>query len=169
LTCDFWAENAKKYKDKSKGNRISRFAPAFGRAVAPCGLAFYCTRERVPSILALAFGRVVGLSRWTLVSFAERDFEGVYFFSVADAFELAIKLGGGIDGVAIFVLIFGFGLALLESMVEIGLGERVERDESEAESGCGGIKPAMVRIGGFFSAVPKTLEKKYGGEERERG
>jgi hypothetical protein len=105
----------------------------------------------------------------TLVSFAERDFEGVYFFSVADAFELAIKLGGGIDGVAIFVLIFGFGLALLESMVEIGLGERVERDESEAESGCGGIKPAMVRIGGFFSAVPKTLEKKYGGEERERG
>ena len=64
--------------------------------------------------------------RWTLVSFAERDFEGVYVFSVADAFELAIELGGGIVRVAIFVLVFGFGLALLESVVEIGLGERVE-------------------------------------------
>ena len=105
----------------------------------------------------------------TLVSFAELDSKGVYFFSVADPFELAIELGGRIVGVTIFVLVFGFGLALLQSVVEVGLGERVERDESEAKSGCGGIKPAMVRIGGFFSAVPKTLEKKHGGEESERG
>ena len=101
--------------------------------------------------------------------FAERDFEGVYVFSVADAFELAIELGGGIVGVAIFVLVFGFGLALLESVVEIGLGERVERDESETESGCGGVKAPVVRISGFFSPVPEALEKKYGGEEGERG
>jgi hypothetical protein len=78
-------------------------------------------------------------------------------------------LGGRIVGVAIFVLVFGFGLALLESVVEIGLGERVERDESEAEGGCGGVKAPVVRISGFFSAVSKTLKKKYAGEERERG
>jgi hypothetical protein len=101
--------------------------------------------------------------------FAERDFENPYLFSVADAFELAIEFGGGIVGVAIFILVFGFGLALLESVVEVGLGERVERDEREAESGCGRIKAPVVRIGGFFSAVPEALEKKYGGEERERG
>jgi hypothetical protein len=49
------------------------------------------------------------------------------------------------------------------------LGERVERDESEAEGGCGGVKAPVVRIDGFFSAVPEALEKKYGSEERERG
>ena len=107
--------------------------------------------------------------RGTLVSFAERDFENVYVFSIADASELAIELGGGIVRVAIFVLVFGFGLALLESVVEIGLGERVERDESEAEGGRGGVKATVVRISGLFSPVSETLEKKYGGEERERG
>jgi hypothetical protein len=54
-------------------------------------------------------------------------------------------------------------------VVEIGLGERVERDESEAEGCCGRVKAPVVWIGGFFSAVPDALEKKYGGEERERG
>ena len=132
-------------------------------------LGFLLHVNACPSILALAFGRVVGLSRWTLVSFAERDFEGVYVFSVADAFELAIELCAGIVGVAIFVLVFGFGLALLERVVEVGLGECVKRDESEAERGCGGVKAPVVRIGGFFSAVSEALEKKNGGEERERG
>ena len=75
--------------------------PAFGRAVAPAAWLFMARVNACPSILALAFGRVVGLSRWTLVSFAEQDFEGVYVFSVADAFELAIELCGGIVGVAI--------------------------------------------------------------------
>jgi hypothetical protein len=107
--------------------------------------------------------------RFALVSFAERDFEGVDVLSVADAFELAIELGGGIVGVAIFVLVFGFGLTLLESVVEIRLGDGLERDESEAEGCCGGIKAPVVRIGGFFSAVSEALEKEYGDEERERG
>lgn len=82
---------------------------------------------------------------------------------------MAIELGGGIVGVAIFVLVFGLGLSLLESVVEIGLGEGVERDESEAKSGCGGVKAPVVRIGSFFSAISEALEKKYGGKERERG
>jgi len=104
-----------------------------------------------------------------LAGFAERDFEDLYLLSIADAFELAIELGGRIVGVAIFVLIFGFGLALLESVVEIGLGEGVQREEREAEGCCGGVKAPVVWISGFFSAVPEALEKKYGGEERERG
>jgi hypothetical protein len=78
-------------------------------------------------------------------------------------------LGGGIVGVAIFVLVFGFGLPLLESVVEIGLGERVERDESEAKGDRGGAKAPVVWISGLFSAVSEALEKKYAGEERERG
>jgi hypothetical protein len=80
-------------------------------------------------------------------------------------------LGGGIVGIAIFLLVFGFGLglALLESVIEIGLGERLQREESETEGGRGGVKAAVVRVGCFFSAEPAALEKKYGDEERERG
>jgi hypothetical protein len=52
-----------------------------------------------------------------LVSFAEGDFEGVYGFSVADAFELAIELSGWVVRVAVFFFVGGFGLALLEGVV----------------------------------------------------
>jgi hypothetical protein len=57
LTCDFWAENAEKKckgrnNGKNKGDiqslRPAGFAPAFGRAVAPFGAAFYGMRERMP-------------------------------------------------------------------------------------------------------------------------
>jgi hypothetical protein len=64
LTYVFWAKNAKN-KCKSKNNRKnngniqslrpSGFAPAFGRAVAPFGAAFYGMRERMPFRSSLAF------------------------------------------------------------------------------------------------------------------
>ena len=57
-----------------------------------------------------------------LVSFAEGDFEGVYRLTVTDAFELAVELGGWVVGIAFVVVLGGFGLALLEGVVEIGLG-----------------------------------------------
>jgi hypothetical protein len=49
------------------------------------------------------------------------------------------------------------------------LGQGLEGDEGEAESGCGGVEASVVLVGGLFSAVFEALEKDYGGEERERG
>ena len=104
-----------------------------------------------------------------LVCFVEGDLENVDGFSVADAFELAVELGGGIIGVAIFFFVVGFGLALFEGVVKVGLGEGLERDESETEDRCGGVETSVVRIGGLFSAVLEPLEEKYRSEEREKG
>jgi hypothetical protein len=55
--------------------------------------------------------------------------EIVYRLTVADTFELAAKLRGGVVGIAVFVLVFGFGLALFEGVIQIGLGQRLECDE----------------------------------------
>ena len=66
---------------------------------------------------------------------AEGDFEGVWCFctlSVADAFELAVEPGCGVVGVSVFFFIRGFGLALLDGVVEVGLGQGLEGDEGEA-------------------------------------
>ena len=106
MTCDFWAENARKKCKEKKQKLIPRLHL---RLV----------------LLAQGPARRHSFRGGNRFRLGERDFEGVYILSVADAFELAIELGGGIVGVAIFVLIFGFGLPLLESGVEIGLGERV--------------------------------------------
>jgi hypothetical protein len=103
---------------------------------------------------------------------AEGDFEGVWCvcaLSVADAFELAVELGCGVVGVSVFFFVSGFGLALFDGVVEVGLGHGLEGDEDEAESGGGGVKTAVIRVGGLFSAVLGALEEKYGGEEREKG
>jgi hypothetical protein len=70
-----------------------------------------------------------------LVSLAEEDFEGVWCvcaLSVADAFELAAELGCGVVGVSVFFFVVGFGLALFDGVVEVGLGEGLEGDEGEA-------------------------------------
>jgi hypothetical protein len=56
----------------------------------------------------------------------KRYLQGVDIFPVSDAFELAVELGGRIVGVAVFFLVFVFGLSLFEGMVEIGLGESLE-------------------------------------------
>ena len=45
---------------------------------------------------------------------------------VADAFELAIELGSGVVRVAVFVLLLGFGLALFECVMEVGLDDGLE-------------------------------------------
>jgi hypothetical protein len=131
LTCDFWAENARKKCKEKKQQLIPRL------------------HLRVV-LLAQGPARRNSFRDRNRFRFGERDFEDVYVLSVADPFELAIKLGGGIVGVAIFVLVFGFGLPLLESVVEIGLGERVERDESEAKGGCVGKKPRWLGLAAFF-------------------
>ena len=52
-----------------------------------------------------------------LDSFTKGDFKGVYGFSVSDAFELAVELGGGVVRVAVFFFVGGFGLALFEGVV----------------------------------------------------
>jgi hypothetical protein len=82
---------------------------------------------------------------------------------------LAVELGCGVVRVAIFFFVVGFGLALFDGVMKVGLGEGLERDEGEAEGGCGGIEAAVIRIGGLFSAVLEALEEKYRSEEREKG
>ena len=104
-----------------------------------------------------------------LAWFGEGDFECVYRLSVADAFELAVELGGGVVRVAVFFFVVGFGLTLFCGAVKVGLGEGLEREEDEAEGGCGGVEASVVFVGGLFSAVSEALEEKYGGEEREKG
>jgi hypothetical protein len=108
----------------------------------------------------------------TLVPCGEGDFKGAYpfcVFSVADAFELAAELGGRVVGIAIFVFVGAFGLALLEGVVEVGLGEGLEREQDEAEGGCGGIEAMALLVRITFSTPSEALEEKYGGEEHEKG
>ena len=82
---------------------------------------------------------------------------------------MAIELGSGVARVAVFVLILGFGLALFEGMVEVGLGDGLEGEQGEGEGGCRRVEASVVRIGGFFSSPSEALEEKYGGKEREKG
>jgi hypothetical protein len=104
-----------------------------------------------------------------LVSFADGDFEGVYRLTVTDAFELAVELGGWVVGIAFVVVFGGFGLALLEGVVEIGLGEGLEGEQGEGEGGGGRVEASVVFVGGFFSAVLEALEEENGAEERQKG
>jgi len=89
--------------------------------------------------------------------------------SVANAFELTVELGGGIVGIAVFVFDLGLGLALLEDVVEIGLGEGMERKKGEAKGGHSGVEASVVGIGGLFSAVLEALEEEDGSEECGKG
>jgi hypothetical protein len=52
-------------------------------------------------------------------------------------------------------------------VVEVWLGDGLERKHGEGEGGCGGVEALMVFVGGFFSAVLEALEEENGGEERE--
>jgi hypothetical protein len=141
LTCDFWAEIT---EGKYKSNKQQQI---------PSGMT--TTKATVKS---------KGLAR-----FAEGDFEGVYGLAVADAFELAIELGSGVVRVAVFVLLLGFGLALFEGVMEVGLGDGLEGEQGEGEGGCRRVEASVVRIGGLFSSPSEALEEKYGGKEREKG
>jgi hypothetical protein len=141
LTCDFWEETA---EERDKGNK----------------------QQQIP------FGddnkKGNGKSKGLATS-AEGNFESFYGLAVADAFELAVELGGWVVGVAVFFFVVGFGLALFCGVVKVGLGEGLEREEDEAEGGCCGIEASVVRIGGFFAAVMEALKEENGGEEQEKG
>src|SRR5260370_42459849 len=88
-----------------------------------------------------------------LVAFAEGDFESVYRLSVANALELVAELGGGVVGIAVFLFVAGFGLALFYVVVEIGLGEGLEGEQGKGEGGGGGVEASVVFVGSLFSAV----------------
>src|ERR1700687_1059535 len=182
----------KENRGRCKGNRFSRFALRAslwpwaqlrlwtGSEPVPCGCTVGAAAAIPPhhrkvrdgwGTRAFLPGRTGHRARaktraGALISFAEGDFEGVYGLAVADAFELAVELGGG---VGVFFFVLGFGLALFDGVVKVGLGEGLERDEGEAEGGGGGREAAVIFIGGFFSAELEAPEEKYGGEEREKG
>ena len=79
-----------------------------------------------------------------LTAFTKGDFEGVYGFSVGDAFELAFELGGGIVCVALVVVFGRFGLTLFEDVDQIGLGDGLETEKRNAERGGGGLKAEVL-------------------------
>jgi hypothetical protein len=84
---------------------------------------------------------------------------------VANAFELAVELGGRVVGIAVFFFVVRLGLTLFERVMEVRLGEGLEGEQGEGERGCGRVEASVVRIDGFFSSPSETLEEKYGGEE----
>jgi hypothetical protein len=78
-------------------------------------------------------------------------------------------LGGGVVRVSVFFFVVGYGLALLDGVVKVGLGEGLEGDEGEAEGGCGGVEASIVFVGGFLSAKSGSLEEDYDDKECEKG
>jgi hypothetical protein len=103
------------------------------------------------------------------IPLAERHPESVDGLVVADAFELVGQLGAGVVGVAVFFFVIGYGLALLDGVVKVGLGEGLEGDESEAEGGCRGVEAPVVFVSGFLSAKSGSLEEDYDDKECEKG
>jgi hypothetical protein len=97
------------------------------------------------------------------------DFEGTYGFSVADAFELAVELGGEIVLVALVVLFGRFGLTLFESVDEIGLGDGLETEKRNAERGGGGVKAEMLFSATLSVFVVRSLQQEHKSEERKSG
>jgi hypothetical protein len=104
-----------------------------------------------------------------LAAFTKGDFEGVYGFSVADAFDLAVELGGGIVWVTLVIVFGRFGLTLFESVNEIGLGDGLETEKRNAERGGGGVKaevlfPAMLSV-----FIAHSLQQEHKSEEGKNG
>ena len=89
--------------------------------------------------------------------------------AVSYTFELAIEMDGGIVWIAIFVFVGGFGLALFEGVVKVGLGEGLEGEQGKGEGSGGWVEATVVWVGGLFSSPSEALEEKYGGKEREKG
>ena len=79
-----------------------------------------------------------------LAALTKGDFEGVYGFSVAGAFELAVELGGGIVWVALIIVFGRFSLTLFESVDEIGLGDALVTEKRNAERAGGGVKAEVL-------------------------
>ena len=104
-----------------------------------------------------------------LATFTKGDFEGVYGFSVADAFELAVELAGGIVWVALVVVFDRFGLTLFESVDEIGLGDGLETEKRNAERGGGGVKAEVPFPATFSVFVARSLQQEHKSEEGKNG
>ena len=156
-----------------KRSRFLRFA-AHGKTVSSFGRNDDCfglgKKNRAPGHFGLVNSKKARADkRGVLASWAEGDFQVVDRLAVADALELAVELGGGVVRVAVFFFVVGFGLALFCGVVEVGLGQGLEREEDEAEGGGGGVEASVVFVGGLFSAVLEALEEKYGREERQKG
>ena len=104
-----------------------------------------------------------------LAAFTKGDFEGVYGFSVADAFDLAVELGGGIVWVTLVIVFGRFGLTLFESVNEIGLGDGLETEKRNAERGCGGEKAEVLFPATLSVLVAQSLQQEHKSEERKNG
>jgi hypothetical protein len=78
-------------------------------------------------------------------------------------------LGVGVVWVSVFFFVVCYGLALLDGVVEVGLGESLEGDEGEAEGGCRGVEASVVFVGGFLSTKSGSLEENCDDKECEKG
>src|SRR6266851_5547877 len=133
-----------------KRSRFLRFAAhdktvsSFGRNDDCFGLG---KKNRAPGHFGLVNSKKARADkRGVLASWAEGDFQVVDRLAVADAFELAVELGGGVVRVAVFFFVVGFGLALFCGVVEVGLGQGLEREEDEAEGGGGVSDCGAIRL-----------------------
>ena len=108
-------------------------------------------------------------TRLLLAAFTKGDFERVYGFSVADAFELAVELGGGIVWVAVVIVFGRFGLTLFESVDEIGLGDDLETEKRNSERGGGGVKAEVLFPTTLSVFVAHSLHKEHKSEEGKNG
>ena len=104
-----------------------------------------------------------------LAALTKGDFEGAYGFSVADAFELAVELGGGIVWVALVVVVGRFGLTLFESVDEIGLSDGLETENHNADRGGGGVKAEMLFSATLSVFIARSLQQEHKSEERKSG
>jgi hypothetical protein len=78
-------------------------------------------------------------------------------------------LGCRVIRVAVFFFVIGYGLALLDGVVEVGLCEGLEGDEGEAKGSCGWVEATIVFVSGFLSTKSGALEEDYDEKEREKG
>jgi hypothetical protein len=83
--------------------------------------------------------------------------------------KLAGKLGCRVVRVAVFFFVIGYGLALLDGVVKVGLCEGLEGDEGEAKASRGRVEATIVFVRGFLSTKSGSLEEDYDEKEREKG
>jgi len=78
-------------------------------------------------------------------------------------------LGCRVVRVSVLFFVIGYGLALLDGVVEVGLCEGLEGDEGEAKGGGGRVEAPVVFVGGSLSTKSGSLEEDYDEKEREKG
>lgn len=78
-------------------------------------------------------------------------------------------MGCRVVRVSVLFFVIGYGLALLDGVVEVGLCEGLEGDEGEAKGSCGWVEATIVFVSGFLSTKSGALEEDYDEKEREKG